>query len=177
MLGGTTVDFDAGAAARHGVRQDERRRRARRRHPATCARSRASSSTSAKQTMQAIVGARRCRRRRRRSRSTKGYPPMAPTDGQRAAARAVRPGEPRPRLRRRRRPSSPDRAGAADVSFVAGEVKMIIDGVGLMGHDDHTAKETADLSDAAVADEAHGGAAPPYRQEPAASLDSRTLTS
>src|SRR6476620_1136013 len=40
---------------------------------------------------------------------------------------------------------SPDRAGAADVSFVAGEVKAIIDGVGLMGHDDHTAKETADL--------------------------------
>ena len=41
---------------------------------------------------------------------------------------------------------SPDRAGAADVSFVAGEVKTIIDGVGLMGHDDHTAKETADLA-------------------------------
>ena len=41
---------------------------------------------------------------------------------------------------------SPDRAGAADVSFVAGEVKAIIDGVGLMGHDDHTAKETADLT-------------------------------
>ena len=32
------------------------------------------------------------------------------------------------------------------MSFVAGEVKMIIDGVGLMGHDDHTAGETADLS-------------------------------
>jgi glutamate carboxypeptidase len=41
---------------------------------------------------------------------------------------------------------SPDRAGAADVSFVAAEVKSIIDGVGLMGHDDHTVKETADLS-------------------------------
>ena len=40
----------------------------------------------------------------------------------------------------------PDRAGAADVSFVAGEVKMILDGVGLMGRDDHTVKETADLS-------------------------------
>ena len=41
---------------------------------------------------------------------------------------------------------NPDKAGAADVSFVAGEVKMIIDGVGLMGRDDHTPGETADLS-------------------------------
>lgn len=41
---------------------------------------------------------------------------------------------------------SPDRAGAADVSFVADEVPAIIDGVGLMGHDDHTAGETADLT-------------------------------
>lgn len=41
---------------------------------------------------------------------------------------------------------SPDRAGAADVSFVADEVPAIIDGVGLMGHDDHTPGETADLS-------------------------------
>ena len=41
---------------------------------------------------------------------------------------------------------SPARAGAADVSFVADEVKSIIDGIGLMGHDDHTPGETADLS-------------------------------
>jgi glutamate carboxypeptidase len=41
---------------------------------------------------------------------------------------------------------SPARAGAADVSFVAGEVPSIIDGIGLMGHDDHTPGETADLS-------------------------------
>ncbi len=41
---------------------------------------------------------------------------------------------------------SPARAGAADVSFVAGEVSSIIDGIGLMGHDDHTPGETADLS-------------------------------
>jgi glutamate carboxypeptidase len=41
---------------------------------------------------------------------------------------------------------SPDRAGAADVSFVAGEVKSIIDGIGVMGHDDHTPGETADLT-------------------------------
>ena len=41
---------------------------------------------------------------------------------------------------------SPDRAGAADVSFISGEVQRILDGVGLMGHDDHTPGETADLS-------------------------------
>jgi glutamate carboxypeptidase len=41
---------------------------------------------------------------------------------------------------------SPDRAGAADVSFISGEVKSIIDGIGLMGHDDHSPSETADLS-------------------------------
>jgi len=41
---------------------------------------------------------------------------------------------------------SPDRAGAADVSFISGQVKSIIDGIGLMGTDDHSPSETADLS-------------------------------
>jgi glutamate carboxypeptidase len=40
---------------------------------------------------------------------------------------------------------SPMRAGAADVSFVAAEVPMIIDAVGLKGRDDHSPDETADL--------------------------------
>jgi glutamate carboxypeptidase len=40
----------------------------------------------------------------------------------------------------------PDRAGAADVSFIAGIVPMIIDGIGLSGRDGHTVNETADLS-------------------------------
>jgi glutamate carboxypeptidase len=39
----------------------------------------------------------------------------------------------------------PSHAGAADVSFVAGIVPMLIDGIGLSGHDGHSAKETADL--------------------------------
>ena len=39
-----------------------------------------------------------------------------------------------------------DRAGAADVSFVASEVKMILDGIGQMGSNDHTVNETADLN-------------------------------
>jgi glutamate carboxypeptidase len=37
-------------------------------------------------------------------------------------------------------------AGAADVAFAAGKVKMAIDGVGLCGTDDHTDRETADMA-------------------------------
>ena len=73
-----------------------------------------------------------------------GYPPMAPTAGNRRL------------LAMYDRASrdlgfggvvavDPSRAGAADVSFVASIVPMIIDGIGLSGHDDHTEKETADL--------------------------------
>jgi glutamate carboxypeptidase len=40
----------------------------------------------------------------------------------------------------------PLRAGAADISFVAGRVDMAIDGLGLKGRSDHTVEETADLS-------------------------------
>jgi glutamate carboxypeptidase len=40
---------------------------------------------------------------------------------------------------------SPDKAGAADVSFVAAQVPMIIDAAGLKGSDDHSPAETADL--------------------------------
>jgi glutamate carboxypeptidase len=41
---------------------------------------------------------------------------------------------------------NPDKAGAADVSFVAGRAEMALDGIGLMGRDDHTPQETADLT-------------------------------
>ena len=74
-----------------------------------------------------------------------GYPPLAPTEGNRKllalydqASRDVGAGPVTA--------VSPDRAGAADVSFVAGHVGMILDGVGLMGHSDHTPQETADLT-------------------------------
>jgi glutamate carboxypeptidase len=73
-----------------------------------------------------------------------GYPPMAPTDGNRKlltmydqASRDVGAGPVGP--------VDPQRAGAADVSFVAAEVPLLLDGIGLMGDDDHTPKETADL--------------------------------
>ncbi len=74
-----------------------------------------------------------------------GYPPMAPTEGN-ARLLAMYDQASRDLGFGPVTAVSPDRAGAADVSFVAGEVKAIIDGVGLMGHDDHTAQETADLT-------------------------------
>jgi glutamate carboxypeptidase len=74
-----------------------------------------------------------------------GYPPLAPTDGNRRllsmydqASRDVGAGPVNA--------VDPDRAGAADVSFVAGQVPMILDGIGMMGDGGHTANETADLS-------------------------------
>ena len=39
----------------------------------------------------------------------------------------------------------PSRAGAADVSFAAPFVPMVMDALGLAGWDDHSDKETADL--------------------------------
>ena len=73
-----------------------------------------------------------------------GYPPMAPTEGNKKlltmydqASRDVGAGAVTA--------VDPRRAGAADVSFVAGEVPLILDGLGLMGRDDHTVNETADL--------------------------------
>ena len=78
-----------------------------------------------------------------------GYPPLAPTDGNTAL------------LSRYDRASrdlglgpvtavSPDKAGAADVAFIAGEVGSVIDAAGLKGHDDHSPGETADLSTLSV---------------------------
>jgi glutamate carboxypeptidase len=74
-----------------------------------------------------------------------GYPPLAPTAGNKRllevydqASRDIGAGPVGP--------VNPARAGAADVSFVAPYVKMALDGIGLMGHDDHTPGETADLT-------------------------------
>jgi glutamate carboxypeptidase len=74
-----------------------------------------------------------------------GYPPLAPTEGNRQllamydqASRDIGAGGVTA--------VDPDRAGAADVSFIAGQVPMIIDGIGLMGDGGHTVNETADLT-------------------------------
>ncbi len=74
-----------------------------------------------------------------------GYPPLAPSDANKArlavydrASRDIGSGEVTA--------VDPRRAGAADVSFVAGRAKAIIDGVGMRGKDGHTANEAADLA-------------------------------
>lgn len=74
-----------------------------------------------------------------------GYPPLAPTDGN-ARLLAMYDRGSRDHELGAVAAVSPDQAGAADVSFVAAEAKMVLDGVGLMGHDDHTPGETADLT-------------------------------
>jgi glutamate carboxypeptidase len=78
-----------------------------------------------------------------------GYPPLAPSDGN-SRLLAIYDRASRDLGLGSVEAVSPDKAGAADVSFVAGVVPMIIDAVGLKGHDDHSAKETADLSTLSV---------------------------
>jgi glutamate carboxypeptidase len=73
-----------------------------------------------------------------------GYPPLAPTDGNRRLL-AVYDQASRDLGFGPVTAVSPDRAGAADVSFVAGEVPMILDGIGMRGDGGHTLNETADL--------------------------------
>lgn len=98
---------------------------------------------AAKKTMQEIVAASLPRTSASIS-FDDGYPPLAPTPGNERllalysqASVDVGTG---PVVA-----VDPDKAGAADVSFVAGHAGMILDGVGLMGSGGHTANETADL--------------------------------
>jgi glutamate carboxypeptidase len=77
------------------------------------------------------------------------YPPLAPTDGNRRllalvdqASRDLGLGP--------LEPVDPARAGAADVSFLAGTVPMVIDAMGLKGSGGHTVLETARLGTLAV---------------------------
>jgi len=73
------------------------------------------------------------------------YPPMAPSEGNRRllalydeVSRDLGYGEVTA--------VNPRNAGAADVSFVAGQVPMVLDGIGLMGSGGHTVEEIADLT-------------------------------
>ncbi len=77
-------------------------------------------------------------------RFTDGYPPMAPTDGNREllsmldrASRDLGLGA--------IEAVNPRNAGAADISFVATLVPSALDGLGLMGTGGHTVNEVADL--------------------------------
>ena len=143
MLGGTTVDYDGvqtrGTAfgktnviAEHVVVQGDMRTLS----PEQLA--------NAKKTMQEVVKASLAHTEASIT-FEDGYPPMAPTDGNRKvlamydqASRDVGAGAVTA--------VDPMRAGAADVAFIAGIVPNIMDGAGLMGRDDHTVNETADLA-------------------------------
>src|SRR5690606_8002463 len=98
----------------------------------------------AKTTMQRIVS-RNYPRTGARLTFDDGYPPFAPTDGNRRLLamldRASRDAGLPPVG-----PVDPARAGAADIAFVAGRVEMGLDGLGLRGRSDHTVEETADLT-------------------------------
>jgi glutamate carboxypeptidase len=100
---------------------------------------------SARTRMTAIVGSSPLSHTRAEITFEEGYPPLAPTEGNQRllsmydqASRDVGAGPVTA--------VDPDRAGAADVSFIAGQVPMILDGIGLMGDGGHTVKETADLT-------------------------------
>ncbi len=74
-----------------------------------------------------------------------GYPPMAPSSGNRRLLAMYNQisldlsmGEVSA--------VDPRKAGAADISFVAEHVEMAMDGLGLMGSGGHTVDETADMS-------------------------------
>jgi len=74
-----------------------------------------------------------------------GYPPLAPTDGNHRLL-ALYDEVSRDLGYGPVTAVDPRKAGAADVSFVAGHVPMVLDGVGLMGEAGHTVDEKADLT-------------------------------
>ena len=73
-----------------------------------------------------------------------GYPPLAPTDENRALL-AVYDQVSRDLGFGAVEAVDPRRAGAADVSFASGRVDAALCGLGLMGTGGHTLEETADL--------------------------------
>ena len=142
MLGGTSVEFDpvqlrgsafgkTNVVAEHAVVSGDLRALSREQFE------------KAKQTMTEIVSA-----SLPHTSSTitfdEGYPPMAPTAGN-ARLLAMYDQASRDLGLGPVAPTDPRAAGAADVAFVADVVPQVIDGVGLMGHADHTPEETADL--------------------------------
>ena len=78
-----------------------------------------------------------------------GYPPLAPTEGN-AKLLAMLDKASRDLGLNPVVAVDPDRAGAADVSFVAAHVPMIIDAMGLKGDGGHTVDETGLLDTVAI---------------------------
>ena len=100
--------------------------------------------TKARQTMQSIVDANLPHTKAKIS-FDDGYPPMAPTEGN-AKLLAIYSGVSEDFGYGPVTAINPRNAGAADISFVASEVEMALDGLGLMGTGGHTVDEMADLS-------------------------------
>lgn len=73
-----------------------------------------------------------------------GYPPLAPSDGNRSLL-AILDDVSRGLGLGALEPVDPARAGAADVSFLAGHVPMVVDALGLKGSGGHTVNETGRL--------------------------------
>ena len=143
IVGGTSVDYDGPASRGTGFGKSNVIAE----HTVVTGDVRALSPEqfeSAKKAMQEIVAASLPRTSATLT-FADGYPPLAPTPGnERLLALYSRASE-----------DvgggtviavDPDKAGAADVSFVAGHARMILDGVGLMGTGGHTVHETADLT-------------------------------
>jgi glutamate carboxypeptidase len=143
FLGGTAVEFDAVQARGTAFGKDNVIPE----HVVVSGDLRALSREqfdSARKRMTAIVGSSSLAHTKAEIAFDEGYPPLAPTDGNRKllaiydrASQDVGAGPVTA--------VDPQRAGAADVSFVAGLVPMILDGIGLMGDGGHTVNETADL--------------------------------
>jgi glutamate carboxypeptidase len=143
IIGGTSVDYDEAASRGTGFGKSNVIAE----HTVVTGDLRALSPpqfTAARKAMQEIVAASLPRTSATLT-FDDGYPPLAPTPGNERllalysrASIDVGAGEVAA--------VDPDKAGAADVSFVADEARMILDGVGLMGSGGHTVKETADLT-------------------------------
>lgn len=142
ILGGTSVEFDAPGSKGTGFGKANVIAE----HTVVAGDLRALSQeqfAAAKKAMHEIVGASLSRTSATLT-FDDGYPPLAPTPGNERlltlynrASLDVGAGQVVA--------VDPDKAGAADVSFIAGQARMILDGVGLMGSGGHTVNETADL--------------------------------
>lgn len=142
ILGGTSVEFDAPASRGTGFGKSNVIAE----HTVVVGDLRALSPdqfASAKKAMQDIVSA-SLPQTSATITFDDGYPPLAPTPGNERlltlynqASVDVGAGEVVA--------VDPDKAGAADVSFISGQARMVLDGVGLMGTGGHTVNETADL--------------------------------
>ena len=159
MLGGTAVDLDPALArgTASGKENVDRRAGDGDGRPAHAV---APNSSSARRSGCWRSSRRRCRTRESTLTFDEGYPPLAPTAGNERllalydqASRDVGAGPVTA--------VNPDARARPTCRSSPAHVKMILDGIGLMGHSDHTPQETADLADTAVADQAGRAAAVP----------------